>query len=134
MPAVRHCFGEASKLTRHVCTVHEKSRDHACPQCDTAFGHATHLRTHVCVVHEQHRDHACPQCDAVFGVALSRHVRVVHDVRKNALEAQEGAARAAEEASRAVQGGAPRAAQKKEAPALARPLSSSCPRAPPPLP
>ena len=76
----RSAFGEASSLTRHVRAVHEKRRDHACPQCDAAFGQAGDLRVHVRTVHEQCRDHACSQCDAAFGQAchLSRHVRTVH--------------------------------------------------------
>jgi hypothetical protein len=37
-----HCPGVAyqtkSDLTRHIKTVHEKRRDHACPHCPSAFG------------------------------------------------------------------------------------------------
>ena len=57
-----------------------KSRRHACPQCDAAFGKASDLSRHVRVVHEQRKDHACPQCDAAFGEAsnLNKHVRAVH--------------------------------------------------------
>ena len=42
---------------------------HACPQCDYKTGNATDLRKHVRVVHEQRKDHACSQCDAAFGEA-----------------------------------------------------------------
>jgi uncharacterized Zn-finger protein len=60
--------------------VHEKRKDHVCPQCDTAFARAGNLRTHVRNVHEKRRDHACPQCNAAFGTAgnLRTHVRTVH--------------------------------------------------------
>jgi uncharacterized C2H2 Zn-finger protein len=62
-----------------------KSRRHACPQCDAAFGKASHLSRHVRTVHEQRKDHACPQCDAAFGQAgnLRKHVRTVHEKRKD---------------------------------------------------
>jgi len=36
--------------------VHEKRRDHACPQCDAAFGKASHLKTHVRTVHKQREE------------------------------------------------------------------------------
>ena len=57
-------------------------RHHACPQCDYKTGNATDLRKHVRVVHEQRKDHACSQCDAAFGRAgdLRTHVRVVHEM------------------------------------------------------
>jgi uncharacterized C2H2 Zn-finger protein len=60
--------------------VHEKRKDHACPQCDAAFGRAGDLSRHMRTVHEQRKDHACPQCDAAFGEAgtLRRHLRTVH--------------------------------------------------------
>ena len=68
-------------MSRHVRTLHEQRKDHACPQCDTAFGQASDLRTHIRTVHEQRRDHACPQCNAAFGVAgtLRTYVHTVHD-------------------------------------------------------
>jgi uncharacterized C2H2 Zn-finger protein len=67
-----------------VRAVHEKRKDHACPQCDAAFAEAKDLSRHVRTVHEQRRDHACPQCDAAFGVAgsLRTHVRAVHEQRE----------------------------------------------------
>jgi uncharacterized C2H2 Zn-finger protein len=70
---------------KHVRVVHEKRRDHACPQCDAAFGEASTLRKHVRTVQEQRKDHACPQCDAAFGEAgtLRRHVRSVHEQRRD---------------------------------------------------
>jgi hypothetical protein len=46
-------FGQASNLRKHVRTVHEQRRDHACPQCDAAFGMASNLRRHVRMVHKQ---------------------------------------------------------------------------------
>ena len=57
----QHCnnsFGDASNLTKHVRTVHEKRRDHACPHCAAAFGEAGSLTKHVRTVHEKRRDHA----------------------------------------------------------------------------
>ena len=78
-----HCaaaFKQASDLTRHVRTVHEKRRDHVCPHCAVAFGRASTLTTHVRTVHEKRRDHVCPHCAAAFGHAshLGRHVRTQH--------------------------------------------------------
>ena len=34
-------------MRRHVRTVHEQRRDHACPHCNRAFGKASNLTTHV---------------------------------------------------------------------------------------
>ena len=70
---------------RHVRTVHEKRRDHACPHCAAAFGEAGHLKTHVRAVHEKRRDHACPHCAAAFSEAghLKTHVRAVHEKRRD---------------------------------------------------
>ena len=78
-----HCaaaFGWASSLTKHVRTVHEKRRDHACTQCAAAFGTASDLTKHVRTVHEKRKDHACTQCAAAFGQKgdLTRHVRTQH--------------------------------------------------------
>jgi len=60
--------------------VHEKRRDHQCPQCPKAFSQAGHLTVHVRTVHEKLQDHACPQCGRPFGHASSmrRHVRTKH--------------------------------------------------------
>jgi hypothetical protein len=67
-------------MTKHVRTVHEKRKDHACPHCAAAFGTAGNLRTHVRTVHEKRKDHACPHCAAAFGHAstLTTHVRTQH--------------------------------------------------------
>ena len=51
----RAAFRQAGDLTRHVRTVHEKRRDHACPHCIAVFGHASSLTTHVRTVHEKRR-------------------------------------------------------------------------------
>ena len=81
--ALNYCpsaFGQASDMTKHVSTVHEKRRDHACPYCHKAFGEASTLRRHVRTVHEMRRDHACPYCPKAFGQAgtLRKHVRSQH--------------------------------------------------------
>ena len=80
-----HCpgvaFGQKGNLTRHIETVHEKRRDHACPHCPSAFGQKGDLKTHIKVVHEKRRDHACGYCEGLaFGTAgnLKRHIDVVH--------------------------------------------------------
>jgi hypothetical protein len=39
----------------HVRVVHEPCKDHACPQCKAAFGEASKLRRHVRTVHDQAR-------------------------------------------------------------------------------
>jgi hypothetical protein len=36
-----------------VRTVHEKRKDHACPHCDAAFGEASKLRRHLRTLHKQ---------------------------------------------------------------------------------
>ena len=57
----KHCSSttaSADSRTRHVRTVHEKRRDHACPHCAAAFGEASKLKTHVRTVHEKRKDHA----------------------------------------------------------------------------
>jgi DNA-directed RNA polymerase subunit RPC12/RpoP len=74
-------YQTTSDLKRHIETVHEKRRDHACPHCPSAFGQKSTLRTHVETVHEKRRDHACPYCDGVaFGTAgtLKNHISAVH--------------------------------------------------------
>ena len=38
-------------MASHVRTVHEKRRDHACPQCAAAFGHSSTLASHVRTMH-----------------------------------------------------------------------------------
>ena len=42
-------------------------RNHAFLQCDYKTMDATNLTTHVRTVHEKRKDHVCPQCDAAFG-------------------------------------------------------------------
>ena len=61
------------------------AKPHACPQCAAAFGTAGSLTRHVRVVHEKRKDHACPQCAAAFGTAghLTKHVLTVHEKRKD---------------------------------------------------
>ena len=56
------------------------AKPHACPQCAAVFGMAPHLTRHVRTVHEKRKDHACPQCAAAFGQAsdLATHARAVH--------------------------------------------------------
>jgi hypothetical protein len=44
------CPGECD---RHVRTVHEKRRDHACPHCAAAFALANSLTRHVRAMHRQ---------------------------------------------------------------------------------
>ena len=44
-------IGRAGNLTRHVRTVHEKRRDHACPHCIAVFGHGSTLTEHVRAQH-----------------------------------------------------------------------------------
>ena len=63
---------------------------HACSHCGAAFGKASNLSRHVRVVHEQRRDHACPHCVAAFGqaVSLRRHVRTVHKQREEEEEVE----------------------------------------------
>ena len=63
----------------------QPSHRHQCSQCDYKAGQASDLSRHVRVVHEQRRDHACSQCDAAFGEAsdLRKHVRVVHEQRRD---------------------------------------------------
>ena len=60
------------------------AKPHACPQCAAAFGKPSDLARHVRTVHEKRKDHACPQCAAAFGEAgsLTAHVRTVHEKRK----------------------------------------------------
>ena len=58
---------------------------HACPHCPSTFGKKSNLTRHVRVVHEKRRDHACPHCAAAFGRAsdLMTHVRTVHEKRRD---------------------------------------------------
>jgi uncharacterized Zn-finger protein len=67
-------------MTKHVRTVHEKRKDHACPHFAAAFTQAGSLTRHVRMVHEKRKDHACPHCAAAFGTAsnLTTHVRTQH--------------------------------------------------------
>jgi hypothetical protein len=68
-------------LKRHIETVHEKRRDHACPHCPSAFGAKSSLKTHIQTVHEKRRDHVCGYCQGVsFGRAsgLKAHIDAVH--------------------------------------------------------
>jgi hypothetical protein len=37
--------------------VHEKRKDHAWSHCAAAFSEASNLTKHVCAVHEKRRDH-----------------------------------------------------------------------------
>ena len=76
-----HRYQTKSVLKRHIETVHEKRRDHACPHCPSAFGVKSHLTKHIKVVHEKRRDHACGYCkDVAFGTAgtLKAHISAVH--------------------------------------------------------
>ena len=82
-----HCPGVAyqtkSDLTRHIETVHEKRRDHACPHCPSAFGHKGSLKAHIETVHKKRRDHACGYAyckDVAFGTAgtLKKHISAIH--------------------------------------------------------
>ena len=56
------------------------AKPHACPRCAAAFGHASSLTRHVRTVHEKRRNHVCPHCAAAFGRAsmLKVHVRRKH--------------------------------------------------------
>jgi hypothetical protein len=41
-----------SNLTKHIETVHEKRRDHACGYCQgVAFGTASNLKKHISAIH-----------------------------------------------------------------------------------
>jgi uncharacterized C2H2 Zn-finger protein len=84
-PRCASVFTQASGLSLHVRSVHEKRRDHACPLCAAAFCEASKLTRHVRTVHEQRRDHACPHCTAAFKRAedLTAHVRAVHEKRRD---------------------------------------------------
>ena len=80
---LKRSFSEETKrvLTRHIKTVHETRRDHACPHCPSAFGQKSHLTRHIETVHEKRRDHACPYCEGVaFGRTddLKKHISVIH--------------------------------------------------------
>ena len=87
MPSVRRRVRAGGRPDDTLRTVHEKRRDHACPQCAAAFGEAGSLAKHVRTVHEKRRDHACPQCAAAFEEAgtLASHVRTVHEKRRDHL-------------------------------------------------
>ena len=69
-------------LKRHIETVHEKRRDHACRYCPgVAFGTNSCLTQHIKTVHEKRRDHACGYCKGVaFGRAstLKAHISAIH--------------------------------------------------------
>jgi hypothetical protein len=82
-----------TESAKHVRPVHEKCRDHVCPQCDKGFMRANSLKVHILTVHEkrsahQHEKrsaHQCSQCTSAFGCAskLRTHVHTVHEKRKD---------------------------------------------------
>ena len=70
--------GNSDGSRKQGATPHDKP--HACPHCAAAFGWASHLTRHVRVVHEKRKDHACPHCAAAFSQAskLTTHVGTHH--------------------------------------------------------
>jgi len=70
-----------NSLASHIRIVHEKRRDHVCPQCQKTFQNKSHLRNHVQRVHLQIREE-CPDCGKMVQ-DLHNHHQFVHLKVKN---------------------------------------------------
>ena len=79
---------EASTLLNHVKTVHDRTRDKACPHCEYRCSAPGTLGRHVRTVHERIKKYPCPRTRCEYSATqrynLRRHLRSVHD------EAEEG--------------------------------------------
>ena len=52
-----------------VKEIKARKRTHACARCDSTFTSPSKRDRHVSTVHEKRKDHACPHCAAAFGKA-----------------------------------------------------------------
>lgn len=68
-------------MQRHVVSIHEQRRPHACTQCTKSFSHRGHLNRHVQTVHLRQRKYGCEHCELRFlqQAHLTTHVRMVHE-------------------------------------------------------
>jgi hypothetical protein len=65
--------------------VHDKIKDHECPQCDYKCFTDNNLQTHIKMVHDKIKDHECSKCDFKCSTNsdLSQHIKMVHDKIKD---------------------------------------------------
>ena len=56
------------------------AKTHVCDQCTSVFVFPSCLARHIRTVHEKRRDYACPHCDAAFARAQHRayHMHAKH--------------------------------------------------------
>jgi len=71
------CQKLVTNIKNHTKIVHDKVRDHQCPECHKFFQTKTHLQNHVKRVHLGIREQ-CPECEKMVQDVKS-HVNFVHN-------------------------------------------------------
>ncbi len=52
-----------ARLQVHIKAVHDKIKDHECPDCDYKCTRNAHLQLHIKTVHDKIKDYECPDCE-----------------------------------------------------------------------
>ena len=73
----RICQKLVTNLKYHTKIVHDKIREHQCPECQKFFQTKTHLKNHVTRVHLGLREQ-CPECEKMVQ-DIKSHVSFVHN-------------------------------------------------------
>ncbi len=70
-------FSNASNLSKHNRTIHEKAIDYVCEECDEKFTENNSLKRHVRAVHLKLKPHKCNMCGSSFAEkhTLNTHIR-----------------------------------------------------------
>jgi hypothetical protein len=71
-------FTSKHHMKKHMESVHQNAKQ-KCPQCDKLIGLYSRS-SHIRIVHEKRRDHVCPECQKTFQskTHLRNHVQRVH--------------------------------------------------------
>ena len=67
----------------HIRNVHEKRKDHICPECNKALGSAQSVISHLKAIHDKVKDLKCEICDFSCSLqqSLTSHLKLVHHKR-----------------------------------------------------
>lgn len=70
-------------LNRHIRTLHQKIKDHQCPECGKKFVDSTRLKEHRWI-HTDHKPHKCRFCDQTFRHKnhVKHHEAKIHGEKK----------------------------------------------------